>query len=692
MFYLNRVVSNSMLSALALTVASTSAGAAAYQIAPSVDALQPEALILSENVLVRQPGRYIGWPDIDITDAGEMLVVFSGDRDWHVDPWGKVQMVRSSDGGVTWSETDTVIDSPLDDRDPSIAVLPNGTLYTTFNASTAFDNYPEYQEYSDSLSVEVREQWRGAKEIHSGDNGASWGSASDAPTATPHGPTVLDDGRLLVIGGGTGNVYQSTNSGLSWSHIGSVPYNPGTYHNAYSFMSETAPVQGSDGRIIALTRYRDGADIELRQTVSEDGGLTWSEPHATGMRGYPAHVLRLSNGWLLASYGLRIPLAGEAMGQRASISKDNGRTWLVDDEIILSNAVPQNAGHLGYPASAQLPDGSIWTVYYQVEQVEHGESPSLMATHWQLRDTGAPGNAVFMDTFEDVTVAPGIPNNPQAGSYPGMAAIDAESSVVSVGGANPLSLGPGSRVLKINGKQRNYAILEDAALPGDVISYEFDFYPGAGSVTFGLVGDQSHNNLDGQKLTVWVQITDSGVEVRDGVDGSSSWVSLPDTAPPPGEWEHYKLSYTVGDSTFDLSVDGVHFAGLGINSSNTPGMIDRLILATGGTNSTIGYIDNALALLERTPLLDGDLDGDGFVGVSDLNIVLVNWNQSVASGDWSDGDASGDGYVGVDDLNVVLSHWNTGTPPSVAIPEPASLSLAGGLLGGLALRRRWFAL
>ena len=73
------------------------------------------------------------------------------------------------------------------------------------------------------------------------------------------------------------------------------------------------------------------------------------------------------------------------MGQRACISTDNGETWLVDEEIVLSNAVPQGAGELGYPATAQLPDGSLWTVYYQVEKHEHGEYPSLMATHWRLR-------------------------------------------------------------------------------------------------------------------------------------------------------------------------------------------------------------------------------------------------------------------------------------------------------------------
>jgi fibronectin-binding autotransporter adhesin len=83
----------------------------------------------------------------------------------------------------------------------------------------------------------------------------------------------------------------------------------------------------------------------------------------------------------------------------------------------------------------------------------------------------------------------------------------------------------------------------------------------------------------------------------------------------------------------------------------------------------------------------GDLDGDGFVGIVDLNIVLGNWNQNVPPGDPL-ADPSGDGFVGIADLNVVLGNWNAGTPPGDAanIPEPSSLALLG--LGALSLISR----
>ena len=91
--------------------------------------------------------------------------------------------------------------------------------------------------------------------------------------------------------------------------------------------------------------------------------------------------------------------------------------------------------------------------------------------------------------------------------------------------------------------------------------------------------------------------------------------------------------------------------------------------------------------------IPGDLNGDGYVGLDDLQPILDHWNQNVTVGDAAMGDIAGpggtgpDGYVGLDDLQPVLDHWNEGTLPTPSsIPEPAGLALLG--LGGLALLRR----
>ncbi|MEZ6191295.1 MAG: hypothetical protein R3C45_08390 [Phycisphaerales bacterium] len=83
--------------------------------------------------------------------------------------------------------------------------------------------------------------------------------------------------------------------------------------------------------------------------------------------------------------------------------------------------------------------------------------------------------------------------------------------------------------------------------------------------------------------------------------------------------------------------------------------------------------------------LTGDLDGDGFVGIGDLNIVLGNWNANTPPAD-PRADPSGDGFVGIQDLNIILGNWNAGTPPieiNANIPEPGSLILLiTGLIAG----------
>jgi hypothetical protein len=88
----------------------------------------------------------------------------------------------------------------------------------------------------------------------------------------------------------------------------------------------------------------------------------------------------------------------------------------------------------------------------------------------------------------------------------------------------------------------------------------------------------------------------------------------------------------------------------------------------------INYGANAVTV---TTGLIGDLNGDGFVGIDDLNLVLAAWNGSATAGVWGMGDPSGDGFIGIEDLNAVLGNWNAGTPPSTPanIPEPTCIGL-----------------
>jgi hypothetical protein len=69
-------------------------------------------------------------------------------------------------------------------------------------------------------------------------------------------------------------------------------------------------------------------------------------------------LLRLRDGRLLMTYGHRRP----PLGNQARTSEDGGRTW--SPPMILS--ADGTSTDLGYPSTAQLADGSLVSVWYEL--------------------------------------------------------------------------------------------------------------------------------------------------------------------------------------------------------------------------------------------------------------------------------------------------------------------------------------
>jgi sialidase-1 len=368
------------LCALIIALAATGGPAMTQETAPYT------ATILSKKVICKQPDRYIGWPTICKTEDGALLVVFSGDRDEHVCPWGKTQIVRSTDNGESWSEPSTINNTPLDDRDAGIIQTKRGTLLVAWFTSLAFLDMPQaktdWLRHAEKLGPETRAQWLGNWTRRSTDGGQTWEDPVRTLCSAPHGPIQLRDGRLLYVGTARKDgqkvigVEVSEDDGQSWTTISTVPLggqDMGQLH-------EPHVAEMPDGRLVTLVRYQpaDG-QCYLQQSESADGGRTWTTLHGTPMWGYPPHLIVLRNGWLLTVYGRR----KEPFGEMACISRDGGNTWDIEHEITLAQAPNSD---LGYPASVQLDDGSIWTVYYQIDQP--GEKTCLMGTHWRLEGEG----------------------------------------------------------------------------------------------------------------------------------------------------------------------------------------------------------------------------------------------------------------------------------------------------------------
>ena len=344
------------------------------------------ATIHFTKVICKEPGRYIGWPSITVTREGQLIAVFSGDRDAHVCPWGKTQMVRSGDGGRYWTQPVVINNTPLDDRDAGIIETHEGTFLVSWFTSLAFEKYsgdPQYLRHGEKLTPALREEWLGHWVRRSEDGGETWGPYIRTTGSTPHGPIQLRDGRLLYVGKGiydkdgtyANTVEESLDDGRTWKIIATIAIPPGEEMSHYH---EPHVVELTNGKLVALFRYQpaDKSQCFLRQTESTDGGRTWSVCHATPIWGYPPHLIQLENGWLVVVYGRRIPPYGE----RACISRDGGKTWDVEHEIILCDARNDD---LGYPASVQLDDGSIFTVFYQQDGID--DKTCLMGTRWELK-------------------------------------------------------------------------------------------------------------------------------------------------------------------------------------------------------------------------------------------------------------------------------------------------------------------
>ncbi len=155
------------------------------------------------------------------------------------------------------------------------------------------------------------------------------------------------------------------------------------------------------------------------------------------------------------------------------------------------------------------------------------------------------------------------------------------------------------------------------------------------------------------------------------------------------------VGYDSGLELFNLYLDGAFRISVPWATMNRGGNFaqDAVYFGDGTVNQGLDIAGEWYSVkihdvntLPATSLV-GDLDGDGFVGINDLNIVLGNWNQNVPPGDPL-ADPSGDGFVGIDDLNTVLGNWNAGTPPGeVAVPEPTTAAFVA-LCGVGMLRRR----
>lgn len=118
-------------------------------------------------------------------------------------------------------------------------------------------------------------------------------------------------------------------------------------------LNETTLLLHPSGSVVALIRGET-----IHQSISEDGGLTWTVPKDTGIVGRPLHAICLKSGSILCAYAHR-DFPG---GVRATLSYDKGKTWdKANEKILRQDSLPSS--YIGGPGSVQLDDGTIFTFY-----------------------------------------------------------------------------------------------------------------------------------------------------------------------------------------------------------------------------------------------------------------------------------------------------------------------------------------
>lgn len=366
------------------------------------------AKVVDSGIVWRKPDHvfgYAAWPTVCKDSQGNLVVAFSGNRIMHICPFAKCMLIRSKDEGKTWSSPIIAIDTPLDDRDPGILHMGGGKMLMVSMNNTRAVQLPNIGKYGsaersamvapylENITDQVEEKYYGFSVSISEDDGYTWSEPIRTPVFAPRGPSLRKDGTILYAGWPAIKddsdteicpvwVYTSKD-GRTYDLLAEIPENPELPQSRYSY-SEPHILELPSGRLILHVRvdepgkpYTERCFI-LAQTISDDGGNTWSPLKPLNRHGAPPHLLQHSSGALISACGRRC----EPYGIQAMISYDEGETWDMDYFLQIAGENPD----MGYPCSAELDNGDIFTVFYRKETAI--DMASLYYVRWKLPEKG----------------------------------------------------------------------------------------------------------------------------------------------------------------------------------------------------------------------------------------------------------------------------------------------------------------
>jgi hypothetical protein len=369
----------------------------------------------TEHIIVaRDKHAYQAHPHLAVAADGTWLIIFNhAPRGHHIlhpphDPRYRNKLIRSLDHGRTWQPAEVVpgydwsgvecggltplssgevmlnqwqfrwvpLGYALTDPHPELFQMPEDFAEEMI-VSGELETGPEVAGRARALMPWARANGRTV--VHfSADSGVSWRETYRIETA-PYlggyglrGAVEAKDGRLIMPLNDVPEyqrifIVVSRDRGRNWD-----PPIFAAWSSDHLF-TEPDLVELDDGGLLLV--FRDDRTRHLFCSFSQDGGSTWSEATKTPIDGYPPHLLKLTDGRILCTYGHRKP----DYSIRAVLSHDGGRSWDVENTICIRAALPNK--DLGYPCTIRTDLGDFFTVYYCQDSCGN---TGIEATRWSL--------------------------------------------------------------------------------------------------------------------------------------------------------------------------------------------------------------------------------------------------------------------------------------------------------------------
>ena len=306
----------------------------------------------------------------------------------HADESGAIK-ASFSDDGINWDEPEIIVDdTTIDDRDPSITVLSDGRVAMNwFKYRYAEDHNEPWVHHlffavSDKSGLNFGEDVQvdtgifDYSETSELDENGIWldDKGKEITVAASSSSAIEHDGKIIIPGyfGGALNwssmgstpktkvvLFESADGGTTWT-----PNEVKAEIDEKTWLQEPALLKVTDERWIIQARTAKGASPsnkgDLVQSISEDGGKTWSAYKSLGFVAHAPELLKLENGVIISSFrwldwGTKVNREAVSM----VYSLDGGDTWSDVIEIL-----DCGTSECGYPGMVELPDNKILVVYY----------------------------------------------------------------------------------------------------------------------------------------------------------------------------------------------------------------------------------------------------------------------------------------------------------------------------------------